>query len=67
MLRVRYVGTDLYPEGTVECVPGDAFTVLDDNTVEILVRREDKLESIGVIAFDRWCAVHLVEPTEASA
>jgi hypothetical protein len=61
-LRVRYKGTDLYPEGIVEYIPGDGYELMEDNTVAILMLRDGEMDNIGAISADRWDSIIVVEP-----
>jgi len=62
---VRYVGTDLYPEGVVETIPGDGYELMEDNTAVILMLRDGKLENVGAISAARWVSITVVEPGDA--
>lgn len=61
-IRVRYAGTDLCPEGVVETLAGDHYTVDEDDRVEIL---DEDDGVVGHIHSDRWQSVGLSEAEAA--
>ena len=58
MIRVRYTGSDLYPEGIEETMPQDKYEIMDDNTVVLL---DVKGKRTGHIHRDRWMSVSIEE------
>jgi hypothetical protein len=65
-LRVRYAGTDLFPEGVVEVVhEANGFKVADDNTLLLRAKftedGEVKVRTVGTIHRDKWAGVVAVD------
>ena len=62
MIRVRYTGSDLAPEGIEETLDGDRYEIMDDNTVVLLAKGGKR---VGHLHRDRWMSVSIVEDVKA--